>query len=281
MIKYAYLTDKGKRRQLNEDSVLCLTSGARFQDSVQDAGIFVLADGMGGHNAGEVASEWGAKIVVMEILKSSLIETEGSSGAEATTRKIVISDMAREGIKKANSFLLELSKKSPGAKDMGTTLVLALSMQEKLLVANVGDSRCYLINKGGIEQITKDHSYVQELVEIGMITRQEARRHPRRNEITRCVGYFDNIDVDVFERNLYKGDRVLLCSDGLHGVLEDEDIARIVNEAEDLADVCQKLVYAANIGGGPDNISVIVFEVERLKDKKEVLDAPTLSKQKS
>lgn len=281
MIKYAYLTDLGKRRQLNEDAVLCLTSGIRFQDMAKDEGIFVLADGMGGHNAGEVASEWGTKVAALEILKSNLIDVEIAANAETTAKKLVTSDILIEGVKRANNFILDLSRKSASTKDMGTTMVLALLNKEKLVVANVGDSRCYLITEEGMEQLTRDHSYVQELVEMGVLTSREARHHPRRNEITRCVGYFDNITVDIFERTLYKGDRVLLCSDGLHGVMEDEDIRRTVRETADLNEACKRLIEEANNGGGPDNISVILFEVEGLQDKKEVLDAATLSRKEN
>lgn len=276
MIKYAYLTDLGKRRKLNEDAVFCLTSGIRYQDIVQDMGLFILADGMGGHNAGEVASEWASKIAGLEVLKSTMLDEQETTDKEITRKRSIIGNIMVEAIRKANTFILDLSRKSPGTKDMGTTLVSAFASGENLFVANVGDSRCYLISDEGIEQITKDHSYVQELVEIGMVTQKEARHHPRRNEITRCVGYFDNINVDIFQRILYKGNKVLLCSDGLHGVLEDEEIWRIARENSNLWESCQKLIEAANNGGGPDNISAILFEVHGLKDRKEILGENTV-----
>lgn len=278
MINYDCLTDVGKRRKLNEDAVFCLTSGTRYQDMVRDLGLFIVADGMGGHNAGEVASEWASKIAGLEILKSTMLDEQAPGDKESTSKRSLLGNILVDAIRKANSFILDLSRKSPGTKDMGTTLVSALVYGQNLFVANVGDSRCYLVNEEGIEQISKDHSYVQELVEIGMITPQEARHHPRRNEITRCVGYFDNINVDIFQRNLYKGDKVLLCSDGLHGVIEDEDTWRIVKENPDLHEACRKLIRKANDSGGPDNISAVLIEVHGLKDKKEILGESTIKR---
>lgn len=275
MIHYSCLTDLGRRRKLNEDSVFCLTTGIRYQNIIQDLGLFILADGMGGHNAGEVASEWASKITGLEIMKASMLDEQDTADKEITTKRSLMGNLLLDAIKKANSFILDLSRKSPGTKDMGTTLVSAIVSREILIVANVGDSRCYVINQEGADQITKDHSYVQELVEIGMLSRSEARHHPRRNEITRCVGYFDNINADIFQRTLYRGDIVLLCSDGLHGVVEDEDIWRIVRENKDLDAAGKKLVQAANNLGGPDNISVILFEVLGLRDKKEILSETT------
>lgn len=276
MINYACLTDLGKRRKLNEDSVFCLTSGIRYQDIIRDLGLFILADGMGGHNAGEVASEWASKISGLEIMKSTMLDEQDANDKEITSKRSLLGNILVDAIRKANSFILDLSRKSAGTKDMGTTLVLALAAGEHLFVANVGDSRCYLLNDQGIEQISKDHSYVQELVEIGMITQKEARRHPRKNEITRCVGYFDNINVDIFQRTLYKGDKVLLCSDGLHGVIDEADILGIVKENQDIQEACKKLIQAANNSGGPDNISAVLFEVQGLKDRKEILSESTV-----
>ncbi len=276
MINYACLTDLGKRRKLNEDSIFCITSGIRYQNTIQDMGLFIVADGMGGHNAGEVASEWASKIAGLEILKSTMLDEQDAGDKEVTSKRSALGNILSDAVRKANSFILDLSRKSPGTRDMGTTLVSAFASAEHLVVANVGDSRCYMVNETGIEQLTKDHSYVQELVEIGMISRQDARRHPRRNEITRCVGYFDNINVDIFQRSLYKGDRVLLCSDGLHGVIEDEDIWRIVKETQDMEEACRKLIEAANSSGGPDNISAVLFEVHGLRDRKEILGESTI-----
>lgn len=207
--------------------------------------LFILADGMGGHNAGDYASRYTVEMIVDSVRNSS-----------DTSPAAII----RQAIGRANQAVMEKSRTDIDLEGMGTTVVVATVQDRELCVANVGDSRLYLVCRESLTQITKDHSYVQEMVRRGEISPEAARLHPDRNIITRAVGGGYGIEVDFFEVELKEGDQILMCSDGLTDMLEDEEIFEIINEKQNTEDAVRELIEAANDYGGNDNITVILTE---------------------
>lgn len=207
--------------------------------------LFLVADGMGGHNAGDYASRITVETVV-----------ERAADSKETDPMRILG----EAIQSANALVCKQAGESPELEGMGTTLVAASCRGESLYVANVGDSRLYVVNGSGIRQITRDHSWVEEMVSRGGIQRADARTHPDKNIITRAVGVEDRVEVDFFTVQLEKGDEILMCTDGLTNMLEDEDIRMILDGARDIVEKAQKLVKAANENGGRDNISVVLID---------------------
>lgn len=245
-LKWGATTDVGMVRQQNED------------DFCADENLFVVADGMGGHNAGEVASALAIATV--------------RSGARGG---IFTADQFRELVQQANTAIYTASLDDSTQSGMGTTLTaLAVVPGEEpaVLVANVGDSRTYLFRHNVLSRVSVDHSYVQELVNEGIITPEEARVHPRRNIVTRAMGIDRHVAVDVFEQHVRTGDRLLLCSDGLVDEVPDADIARILAEHSNPQEAAEALVLVANANGGRDNTTVIVVDV--LDDISEPVDLP-------
>ena len=206
--------------------------------------LYIVADGMGGHNAGDLASRTTVETVVDYI--------EGAK----EKRPIPLLDAA---IQAANQKVIEISLTDKSLEGMGTTVVAATVQDGCLYVANVGDSRLYLLDHQ-IEQITRDHSLVEEMVRAGEIKREEARHHEKKNVITRAVGVEKKLRIDFFDVALNPGDRFLLCSDGLTNMVEDEDMLRLVSRETSLEAAALKLVAAANRNGGKDNISVVLAE---------------------
>ena len=204
---------------------------------------------MGGHAAGDLASR-----VCVETAVSSI---EGSGQTETIP-------ILAEAVQKANRAVLKKAAEKPEYAGMGTTIVAAVIDGNTLYVANVGDSRLYLIDDDRIDQITLDHSLVAEMVRSGRISPEQMRNHPEKNIITRAVGGEENVEVDFFDVGLHKGDVVLLCSDGLTNMVEDEQIFRIVRREKTLRDAGQKLISAANSAGGRDNISVVLARLTDL-----------------
>jgi protein phosphatase len=204
---------------------------------------------MGGHAAGDLASR-----VCVETVVSSI---EGSGQTETIP-------ILAEAVQKANRAVLKKAAEKPEYAGMGTTIVAAVIDGNTLYVANVGDSRLYLIDDDRIDQITLDHSLVAEMVRSGRISPEQMRNHPEKNIITRAVGGEENVEVDFFDVGLHKGDVVLLCSDGLTNMVEDEQIFRIVRREKTLRDAGQKLISAANSAGGRDNISVVLARLTDL-----------------
>ncbi len=239
MIKTFSLTDVGKKRKVNQDYVY--TSEEPIGNLPN---LFIVADGMGGHNAGDYASRFTTECVISEIEKSH----------EKNPIKLI-----RHAYETANEGILEEAKRLPDHVGMGTTLVVASIIDDYLYVANVGDSRLYLIDDD-ISQITRDHSLVEAMVRAGEIDRDEARVHPFKNKITRAVGGAEEIRVDFFDMKLKKGDVILMCTDGLTNMVDDEEIKMIVKGASDVADAAEKLIAAANSNGGTDNIGVVIVE---------------------
>ena len=207
--------------------------------------IFLVADGMGGHRAGGYASSCAVETILQEAGICPEEEVE-----QILTR----------AIRRANEVIAHRAREDERFAGMGTTVVAACLKQEELIAANVGDSRLYVVHDDSIEQVTEDHSLVQEMVKYGGINREEARVHPNKNIITRAVGLEEDLQVDCFRRTLRRGERVLLCSDGLTDMLEDEQIRRIIDKNRDVRSAAQALVKAANDNGGRDNIAVIVID---------------------
>ena len=238
-------TDVGQKRKMNQDYVF--TS----EDAVGNLpNLFVVADGMGGHNAGDFASSHAVEILVDEIRKD----------ADYNPVKVI-----RHAIETANTEIIEQAQKDEGLRGMGTTMVLVTVVDDYAYVANVGDSRLYLI-EDRITQITKDHSLVQELVRRGLLTKEEAQNHPDKNKITRVIGISPEIEVDFFDIHLKENSTLLLCSDGLSNMVSDEEIWRIANTSRDLREMGMRLVSLANENGGKDNIAVVLVQ----PDTKEV-----------
>ena len=234
------VTDIGKRRQLNQDYVYTSETSVGNLPNV-----FVVADGMGGHNAGDYASKCAVETLVREI--------KGSF--EKNPVRII-----GKAIKVANDQVRRKADEDIHLQGMGTTIVVATCLGHYLHVANVGDSRLYIIHDE-VRQITRDHSLVEEMVRMGGMDKTTARNHPDKNIITRAVGARDTVEVDFFSEELHPGDLVLMCSDGLTNMLEDEEIGRIVRETVPLEEKAQKLIDAANEHGGKDNIAVILIDV--------------------
>lgn len=233
------MTDVGKRRQMNQDYIY--TSEIAVGNLPN---LFIVADGMGGHNAGDFASRYTVETVLNEIRASGKTEPVQLIG---------------QALEHANREILEKASEDPAYQGMGTTFVAATIHGQHLNVANVGDSRLYIVNQQ-IHQITRDHSYVQEMVRMGKMNPEEARSHPDKNVITRAVGAAKELEVDFFECDLEPFDRILLCSDGLTNMIEDEQIRRIMCSQRDLAESVQRLIETANQNGGKDNISVVIIE---------------------
>lgn len=234
------ITDIGKRRKLNQDYVFASVCPIGNLPNV-----FIVADGMGGHNAGDYASRHTVEMMENQIRLSQ------------KTEPVQILDNA---IREANTYIRGMAQENENLSGMGTTVVAATMEEAVLLVANVGDSRLYIIDREEIRQITKDHSLVEEMVRMGGIDRKAARSHPDKNIITRAVGALDTIEVDFFQVDLMPGDIILLCSDGLTNMLEDEEIREIVSRDESLSEKGKQLIDTANQNGGKDNIAVILID---------------------
>lgn len=238
-MKYAVKTDIGKRAH-NEDSYLLPPDGC-------GACLFAVADGMGGHAAGAVAS----KLLV-----------DGLSGNPAKFKADREIKQLKSMIERANLSVFETAEDDVSLSGMGSTLVCVLVLGKKYIAANVGDSRLYHYNGETLRRITTDHSFVEQLVMQGAITREEARVHPQRNIITRAMGVSPTVDVDVFEHDWHAGDVLLLCSDGLHGSVEEDEIVSILCSGKTLDEMCDALTQTALDNGGTDNITLILIQCE-------------------
>ena len=230
-LPYAGGTDVGHLRADNEDAYLV------------NPPLFAVADGLGGHQAGEVASS-----IAVERL---LAEAPRSADIKALAR----------AVRSANSAVIQAADAGQGRAGMGTTLTAAMIDGTRIVLAHVGDSRAYLLNLGTLTQITQDHSMVADMVRNGTLTAEESRVHPNRSVITRALGSDPTMSVDTFEVEAAPGDRLLLCSDGLTGMVADRDIERILGTAPSAAEAVDRLIEAANDAGGQDNITVVVAEI--------------------
>lgn len=240
MLKTFSKTDIGKKRKLNQDAVY---------SSEQPIGnlpnLFLVADGMGGHNAGDFASKITVETIVEHIAASK----------ETSPARIL-----EEAIVASNTLVRSIAERQPQLEGMGTTVVAASCQGNVMSVANVGDSRLYVVGQKKIRQITRDHSWVEEMIRRGGLGRDEARNHPDKNIITRAVGAEDTVKIDFFTVNLEEGDMILMCTDGLTNMLEDEEILRVLEISRDIVEKAEELVRVANEKGGKDNISVILID---------------------
>lgn len=237
-LSFGSRTDVGHVRDHNEDSLIVVPP------------LFAVADGMGGHEAGEVASE--LTIKTLEELAPN------HPDAQALER----------AVEAANLNVLRAPSDGIGREGMGTTLTAAMVEGERLLIAQVGDSRAYLLHEGELQQLTRDHSLMMDLIEAGQITPEQARVHPNRSVITRAIGSDPNMKPDIYELNIASGDRLLLCSDGLSTMLEDDEIQSVMRHTPDPQQCASNLVDAALQAGGYDNVTVVVVDVEGFKHNK-------------
>jgi serine/threonine protein phosphatase PrpC len=244
------LTDTGRVREHNEDTIA--------HDS--DMGLVVLADGMGGYNAGEVAS--GIAVKTVTNLVREAVELQDLSVPDPTTGLSRPAIILRDAIQRANKIIYQTARSQAQCEGMGTTVVAAVFYDNKITVAHVGDSRLYRVRGNQIEQITLDHSLLQELVDRGFYSPEEAQRASNKNYVTRALGVENVVEVEMQEHPVQKGDVYLLCSDGLSDMIGDDDMAVTVNTfGNNPNSVTQHLVQMANDNGGKDNISVILAQV--------------------
>ncbi len=245
---YSCISHIGRVRKNNEDyckgNVISTKSG--------DIGIFAVADGMGGHNKGEIASELAVENIV-KFLENNLVQNE-------RVKINYIDDILKQAYNNVNSIIYKRSKEEKECSGMGTTLTVVITYKDEAYIANVGDSRCYILQDGKFNKITKDHSLVEEFIAQHAITEEEAKTHPRRNVITRALGTEQMIIVDIYKKDINKGDKILLATDGLTSFVDKEDIEEIVSSDEKIEDITEKLINKANEIAGKDNVSVILIK---------------------
>lgn len=249
-IDFAEITDVGRVREHNEDAI----------GSDPDIGLMVLADGMGGYNAGEVAS--GIAVQIVSELASEGAGRENRDEIDSHSGMMRQSIVLRDAVYRANKIIFQTAQSQTHCEGMGTTIVACMFYDNKVSVAHVGDSRAYRLRSGRFEQLTMDHSLLQELVDRGFYSAEEAQRSTNRNYVTRALGVEPTVEVEVHEYDVLPDDIYLLCSDGLPDMVEDEDIHLTISTFNDSLDVVGKqLIELANDHGGRDNVSVMLAQV--------------------
>ncbi|UQZ87253.1 Serine/threonine phosphatase stp [Paenibacillus konkukensis] len=240
MVRTANQTNVGRVRMVNEDR-------AFVQDDLNGFVLAIVADGMGGHQAGDVASQ-----MAVDIIQGELQSLPAGASVEERRRRV------KSAIELANEKIFDFASQRENYFGMGTTVVTVLADEHALVIGHIGDSRAYKINDGAIVQLTEDHSLVNELVKNGQITREEATHHPRRNVLTRALGTEATIEVDIQDLNWNQGDLVLICSDGLSSLISSEQLLTLVNGSGELEHAASLLVNEALEAGGDDNITVVL-----------------------
>src|SRR5579859_5553006 len=243
----AQLTDVGRRREHNEDNMAFVIPKDPLVMANKGA-LFIVADGMGGHAAGEVASE-----IAVDTISNMYYQDDSEEGGVSLLR----------AIRRANASIHQRAAENMLRTGMGTTCVAAVLRGNIAYIANVGDSRAYLLRGNQVVQITRDHSWVAEQVRAGLLTEDQARTHTQRNVITRCLGTQADVEIDVFPEQIEEKDALVLCTDGLSGLVSDDEIRRIVDQSGPQESVYH-LVERANENGGPDNITAIVVSVQEV-----------------
>ncbi len=233
-------TDIGKNRDMNQDFMFMSDTSVGNLPN-----LYILADGMGGHNAGEYASQKSVEVIVEEIIKSKDKEP---------------SKLLNEAIEKANLRIFEDAISDNEKSGMGTTIVAVTFIGDTAYVANVGDSRLYIVTDG-LNQVTTDHSLVEEMVRKGQLSRDKTFGHPDKNIITRAVGVTESVTADIFEQSVNPGDKILMCSDGLTDMVSEDDIYSIISKNDDMDRCVDELIATANANGGKDNVTIIIIEV--------------------
>jgi len=262
--KIGMLTDVGQVRTVDEDSILAADLSFGVNSESSKFLLLAVADGMGGHAKGEEASKIALNAIARAVIPDLLNNTS-------------FTKILEKGIQNANQDILDHTAENPEASGMGTTSVCAVVKDNQIHLANVGDSRAYRVSDDEICRVTKDHSYVQALIDEGDITEEQAREHPRKNEITRAVGIMPSIEVDTMKLTLDSDESLLLCCDGVIAHLSDDDIHKIIRDSPDPQTACQEIVDMANERGGSDNISLIILSSEGSDTKEnESDDSPTV-----
>ena len=241
-MKVYAVTDVGRVRPINEDSYYAPAEGERF---------CAVADGMGGHNAGEVASA-----LAVQVFSRSMRDVER-----------ITAEALRAAVERANDEVYYAAMENTGMSGMGTTFSALAVQDDTVFLAHVGDSRIYLVRRGAIMQITTDHTLMEEMVQRGMITPREARVHPKRNIITRALGTESRVEIDVMQMSLREGDAFFLCSDGMSNYVEERDILRAVESEADWQDKLERLLTLALENGGSDNITGMFAVFEEAADR--------------
>jgi serine/threonine protein phosphatase PrpC len=254
-----FRTHPGLEREINEDSLLVLQLAAICElPCLPPAGFFAVADGIGGNEAGEIASHVAVHCLAAEVMEKILRPAVGQTGLPEIDQEALVKEAALA----ANQAILTLRSQASTETNMGCTLTAALLWGLQAFVVNVGDSRTYLLREGHLNQITRDHSVVARLVEQGYISQEETYAHNQKSVIYRSLGDRPDLDVDVFRLELVAGDRLLLCSDGLWEMVRDPLIEEVLLERFDPQQACDRLVEMANLSGGEDNISVVVINID-------------------
>ncbi|WP_105618106.1 Stp1/IreP family PP2C-type Ser/Thr phosphatase [Vallitalea okinawensis] len=245
-MRYSSLCDTGKLRKINQDNIFCSSDEVGCLPN-----LYIVADGMGGHNAGELASQLSIEYFLVFL-------------REQENQPCDIEMVLNKGIEKVNRLVYNKSLNDPHCQGMGTTFICATYKMDtqELYVANVGDSRLYAIGQE-IKKVTVDHSLVEEMIKGGELTEQEARNHPKKNIITRAVGVESNLTVDTYIVDCKDMTHILLCSDGLTNMLDEEEMKKLIDQAGSVEEACRVLVEEANERGGYDNISVILIETQK------------------
>lgn len=261
-IRSVGLSDVGRVRDHNEDTI----------GVDADIGLFVLADGMGGYNAGEVASGIAVK-TIMSLVKEA-VERQDMESHDPDTGLARSSIVLRDAIARANKIIYQTARSQPQCEGMGTTVVACLFFDNRVAIAHVGDSRLYRLRSNRFERMTLDHSLLQELVDRGFYSQAEAQRAANKNYVTRALGVEPTVDVEVHEQPVEKGDFYVLCSDGLSDMVEDDDIhLTITTFSASLETIAKQLIQLSNDNGGRDNVSIILAQVvDSFAAKKGVVD---------
>lgn len=245
-MKYYGISDKGKVREQNQDSM--------YISANQEYNLYIIADGMGGAKAGDIAS-----IRAIEYVKEYIVDNYTQES------DIKIKEIIRDSLIYANDMVYQMSKNDKNYEGMGTTIIVALICNNKMYIGHIGDSRLYRIRKGLIRKITKDHSYVQKLIDDKTITKKQAREHPKRNMLLKALGCEPAVEPDIMMKKIQLDDYILLCTDGLTNLVKDKEILLVIEKIKDCKLVCEKLVDIANARGGYDNISVILLHNDELE----------------
>jgi protein phosphatase len=252
-VVYGLSSDIGMIRGNNQDSMYAMFGTSVSVEGRPDFGLFIVADGMGGHHDGERASAIAIRTIAEYVTEKFYISLLKSNTADA--ERPVISEVLAEAVQKANDAV------SGEIPEGGTTVTSAAILGDLVYIGHVGDSRAYLITADGIEQITRDHSLVQRLIELDQLTPEEAAAHPQRNVLYRAIGQSENLEVDTITRRLTPGSRLLLCSDGLWNQISESNLQQIIQSSKNPQDACDQLIRIANDRGGPDNITVILIQI--------------------
>ncbi len=253
-LTFGQSSHQGMIRENNQDSSYVFLASSRTVENRPDFGLFVVADGMGGHHDGEKASSIAAQYLASDVLSSIYVPMLDADDSTDSERPTIVESLV-SATQKANAVVHET------VPDGGTTLTAVVLVGNLAYISHVGDSRAYLIRNSGVEQLTRDHSLVQRLIELGQLTPEEAEDHPQKNVLYRALGQNENLEVERLIRPMPPNSQILLCSDGLWGLMSNDDIKRIVDSSDSPQQACDKLVALANTNGGTDNITAVLIKI--------------------